>query len=154
MSTPKKFGLLMQVFMSIIPSVALSILLPLLATGGVTFLVFLEGFGVSYVISLAVGLILPLIKWGDGLAAACNTKVGSFLGRLISTAVQTIIFVTILTLAMVAYNIGFPPYFFAAWLKFYPLALAIVYVLNILSAPLFLMLTKKILHIPETQVNS
>ena len=146
----KKFDLIVGLWLSIVLSVVLSILLPIVSIGFVNWPIFLEGFGVSFVISFVLGAVIPLNMLGGKLAAACGARPFSFPGQLISTVVSTLIMATIMSLCMVFYFLPPParPHFIFAWLKVYPYALASIYLSSLIFAPVGVAMAKKICKVP------
>lgn len=150
----KNFGLIVQIWMSLAISTVLSIMMPLMAVGTITGAVFFKGLIISFVISIVLCIVIPAKKWGDALAATCKAKPHSFMESLISAAVQTIIYATIITLCMVAINAGVGPHFIYAWLSIYPAALAAVYVVSLIFAPVAVSITKSMCGIKSMGTES
>ncbi len=144
MINPKHFGTIVHFFVSLVISIILSILLPLMAMGTVTATGFFKDLVISFLIAFILGMIFPIRKWGDSLAGVFKLKPDSFPAALVSTAVQTIIYATVLTLSMISINAGIGPHTIPAWLHVYPFALVIIYIISLICAPLGVMLARKL----------
>ena len=98
-----------MIMMSVLMGFTMSLCLSLLGTGmsgHFTVSAWLFSFGVSFVISLIIGFIVPMKKVSD---AACN-KAGiipeSFKGNLLSSLISNVIYTPVITIAMVVLMVG------------------------------------------------
>lgn len=148
MLIPKKFDVIVAAFISLVNSVILSILLPFIAVGYIKWEIFLKGFAISYVISLLLSLVIPAVHWGEQLAVACKTKPFSLCWRMISTIMPTLVFATMMSLCMVAVNVGIGPYTITAWLAVYPYALITIYVSSLIATPISVTIAKRLCGVP------
>lgn len=96
----KKIGILMAVFMGIIMSFSLSLVGTLLS-GHFEIPAWLISFGISLVISLAIGFIVPMKKIGDAVCAKCKVAPNSMEGNKISGLISDLIYTPLITVVMV-----------------------------------------------------
>lgn len=64
-----KFNLILNLWISLIINISLSIVLPIVAMGTVNLPVFLRGFAIAFPVSTVLVLLLPLNQLGDFIAA-------------------------------------------------------------------------------------
>lgn len=121
-----KFDVILNLWISLIINVALSIVLPAL-NGFLTLKSFIVGFAIAYPVSTIFVFIVPVIVWGAKFALALGIKPDTPGFTVVSTVILALVMGTFMTLLMTAVNAGVGPHFFAAWWSCYPIALAIVY---------------------------
>ena len=144
-----KFDVILNLWISFVINVILSIVLPILAIGFLTPMIFLKGFIIAFIVSTAFVFIVPIVKWSNNFAALFKVRPHTLPSQLISTILLALCLGTLMSLLMTAVNAGAGPYFFAAWLSFYPLALLTVYVSAQIGIWTGIHLAKKICHIPK-----
>ncbi len=127
-----KFDVTLNLWISLIINVALSIVLPAL-NGFLTWGSFLGGFAIAYPVSTIFVFIVPVVAWGGKFAALFGLKPNTPLFTVVSTVVLALIMGTFMTLLMTAVNAGIGPHYFAAWWSCYPLALLTVYLSALLG---------------------
>lgn len=142
-----KFDVILNIWVSLIINVALSIVLPAL-NGFLTWGAFIKGFSVAFPVSTILVFILPVVSWGAKFAMLFRLKPDTPAFTLVSTVILSFIIGTLMTLLMTAINAGIGPHFLAAWWSCYLLALLTVYLSALLGISTGLPLTKKILGIP------
>lgn len=144
-----KFEVILNLWISLIINIVLSIVLPLLAIGFITWGIFLKGFAIAFTVSTVFVFVVPVVKWGDNFAAACKAKPHTLPSQLLSTLILALILGTLMSLLMTAVNAGVGPHFVAAWLSGYPFALLTVYVSALIGIWTGIPLAMKICHIPK-----
>lgn len=145
-----KFNLILNIWISLIINVALSIVLPVIAMGTVNVPIFLKGFSIAFPISTVIVLLIPINRLGDTIASILGLKPQTIPFTLISTAVLSFILGTFMSMLMTYINAGaftglFTPAYFAAWFS----ALLSVYVSAIIGIYTGLPLTMKIYGPPK-----
>ncbi len=103
----KKVGLLMNVFMGVTMSIFLSFVgnfMGFLQSGKFSVIGYLINVGISTVISLIIGFIVPIKKFGDGAVRAAKLQPHSIKARLLESLISDCIYTPILSLCMVAYE--------------------------------------------------
>jgi hypothetical protein len=147
-----KFDVILNLWVSIVISLILSFVLPMIATGHLTVAEYCSGFAVSLVVSFVLVMFLPVVKLGDMFAAKCGAKPFTLPRQLLTTIVLALIMGTIMSLFMTWWGVrvipGWQNFFFGAWLKAFPWALLVIYVSANISLWTGIPLTKKILGIP------
>ncbi|WP_321508460.1 hypothetical protein [uncultured Methanoregula sp.] len=146
-----KFEIIIALWMSLVLCTVVSFFMPVINLGSVSLHMFLEGFILSFVISMTASLVLPLKPWGDGIAAACKIQPPGLLHHLVSTAVVALIMATIMSLFMVWYFLPpvARPYFLTGWLKQFPYFLILIYLSGLVAGPVGIWIAKKGCHLPE-----
>lgn len=98
----KKVGIIMSLLMGVTMSFCLS-LTGILSSGAKFDLKqFLISFGASTVISILIGIIVPMRKIEDGAVKAMKLKERSIPASLVSAFISDLIYTPIITLAMIA----------------------------------------------------
>ncbi len=144
----KKIGLQMNILMAVTLSFCLS-LLGNLTSGHFTWRGFLMSFGISTIISLIIGFLVPMKKVEDGLVRKCGLEERSLPARLLSTLVSDLIYTPILTFSMVfmaykqatAHGSKMP--FLPSFIKSLILSLIVAYIIIFIVTPLFLKFVMK-----------
>ncbi|MBO7474627.1 MAG: hypothetical protein J6U00_11655 [Ruminococcus sp.] len=144
----KKVGLQMSILMAVTLSFCLS-LLGTLSSGHFTVPGFLMSFGISTVISLIIGFLVPMKKLEDGLVRKCGIEEHSLPARLLSTLVSDLVYTPILTFSMVfmaykqatAHGSNMP--FLPSFIKSLILSLIVAYIIIFIVKPLFLKFVMK-----------
>ena len=144
----KKVGLQMNILMAVTLSFCLS-LLGTLSSGHFTVPGFLMSFGISTVISLIIGFLVPMKKLEDGLVRKCGIEEHSLPARLLSSLVSDLIYTPILTFSMVfmayrqatAHGSKMP--FLPSFIKSLILSLIVAYIIIFIVKPLFLKFVMK-----------
>ncbi|MDR1965759.1 MAG: DUF2798 domain-containing protein [Synergistaceae bacterium] len=144
MKTPDKFGVILNVWISLVINVVLSILLPIIAMGFIDATIFLKGFAIAFTVSTIFIFVVPVVKAGDRFAALLGAKPFTIPAQMLSTVVVALSLGTLMTLLMTAVNAGVGPHFVAAWLKCYWKALLAVYMSALAGIWTGIPLTKKI----------
>lgn len=142
-----KFDVILNIWISLIINIALSIILPAL-NGFLTWVAFIKGFAVAFPVSTVLVFILPVVSWGAKFAMLFKLKPATPAFTFVSTIILSFIIGTLMTLLMTAINAGIGPHFYAAWWSCYLLALLTVYLSALLGIFTGLPLTKKILGVP------
>ena len=143
-----KFDVILNLWISLIINVALSIILPLIAMHTVTWPIFLKGFAIAFPVSTLFVMLLPIVALGNKFAVACKTKPGSPLFTILSTLILALLMGTFMSLLMTAVNAGVGPHFIGAWLSCDPLALLTVYLSALLGIWTGLPLTMRLVGPP------
>lgn len=144
----KKVGLQMSILMAVTLSFCLS-LMGTLSSGHFTVPGFLMSFGISTVISLIIGFLVPMKKLEDGLVRKCGIEEHSLPARLLSTLVSDLVYTPILTFSMVfmaykqatAHGSNMP--FLPSFIKSLILSLIVAYIIIFIVKPLFLKFVMK-----------
>lgn len=144
-----KFEIILNLWISLVINIVLSIALPLLSIKFITLGIFLKGFAIAFTVSTIFVFIVPVVKWGENFAVACKAKPHTISSQLLSTLVLAMILGTLMSLLMTAVNAGMGPYFFAAWLSLYAYVLLVVYVSALIGIWTGIPLTMKICRIPK-----
>lgn len=103
----KKVGLLMNIFMGVTMSIFLSFVgnfIGFLQSGKFSVIGYLIGVGISTVISIILGFIVPIKKIGDGAVRAAKLQPHSIKARLLESLISDCIYTPVLSLCMVAYE--------------------------------------------------
>ena len=127
-----KFDVILNLWISLVINVALSIVLPAL-NGFLTLGSFLSGFAIAYPVSTIFVFLVPVVAWGGKFAGLFGLRQGTAMFTIVSTIVLALIMGTFMTLLMTAVNAGIGPHYLAAWWSCYPLALLTVYLSALLG---------------------
>lgn len=101
----KKVGICMNILMGASMSIILSFVGTM--TGGhFSIPSWLISFGISFVISLVIGFLIPIKKLGDALCMKCKVNPNSMKGNFLSAVVSDLIYTPIITIAMVVIMLG------------------------------------------------
>ncbi|MPN07570.1 hypothetical protein SDC9_154841 [bioreactor metagenome] len=122
-----KFSVVLDLWISLVINVILSIVLPLLAIGMITPAIFLKGFVIAFIVSTAFVFIVPVIRWGDHFAALFKVKPHTLPSQLISSLLTALCLSLLMSALMTAVFAGIGPWFLDAWLPIYPYAFLAVY---------------------------
>lgn len=144
-----KFDLVLNLWISVIINVALSIALPLIAMGTLTWPIFLRGFAIAFPVSTILVLVLPVVPLGNRFACALGAKPNTPVFTMFSTLVLALILGTLMSLLMTAVNAGIGPWFVSAWLSCYPMVLLTVYLSALLGIFTGVPATMKMVGPPE-----
>lgn len=149
-----KFNLILNIWISLIINIALSIVLPLVAMGTVTFPIFLKGFCIAFPISTITVLLIPLNRLGDILASKLGLKPQTIPFTCVSTAVLSLILGTFMSMLMTYVNAGaytglFTSAYFAAWFSAWGWALLSVYISALVGLYSGLPLAMRISEMPK-----
>jgi len=144
-----KFDVVVDIWISIVINIALSIVLPLVALHMITWGIFFKGFAIAFVVSTAFVFIVPVIQWGGKFAGALGAKPHSIPSQLLSTIIVALVLGTFMTLLMTAVNAGIGPHFFFAWLSCYPYALLAVYISALIGIWTGVPIAMKICGVPQ-----
>ena len=82
-----KLDLILNAWISLLIGAVLSICLPIIVKGSVSFGEFLMGTVVSGVLGFLIVLFIPIIPWGFAFAAACGAKPRTLKHQLLTTIV-------------------------------------------------------------------
>ena len=149
-----KFNLTLNIWISLIINVALSIVLPVVDIGTVNLPIFLKGFGIAFPVSTIIVLLIPLNQLGDAIASKLGLKPQTIPFTLVSTAILALILGTFMSMLMTYVNAGaftglFTPAYFAAWFSAWGWALLAVYVSALIGIYTGLPLTIKLCGPPQ-----
>lgn len=123
-----KFDVILNIWISLIINIVLSIVLPLVAIGFINAAIFFKGFAIAFTVSTLLVFLVPVAKWGRDVASAFKLKPLTLPYQLVSTLILALILGTLMSLLMTAVNAGTGPQFISAWLSCYLWALLSVYV--------------------------
>lgn len=151
MFTKKAFGLVLNFWFAFFLAIVMSLVMAYANAGFIAFPGILVNMLEGLVIGFVAGTILPINKWAGKLALKCGTLEGSIPFRLVTTFVNTLYFCTVLSFSFTALEIGFPPYFFRAFIGGLPLALASGYLAALLVTPLSVWLADKMTNKPSLE---
>lgn len=101
----RMIGMKMCILMGFTMSVILS-LVGTATSGHFTVPSWLISFGISLVISLVIGFVVPVNKLGDMACRKCKAEPRSLKGNLISSLVSNLIYTPIITILMVTVMVG------------------------------------------------
>ena len=138
-----RFDVILNLWISFVINVVLSIVLPALV-GMLSFGTFLKGFLIAFTVSTILVFLIPVVDWGRKFASLFGLKPGTPVFTLVSTIVLALFLGTIMTLLMTAVNAGIGPHFFAAWWSCYGIALLTVYLSALVGIFTGIPLTKAI----------
>ena len=149
-----KIGMLMSLFMGITLSICLSLTGLLTSGQPFTALDVLINFGISFVISMVIGFIVPMKKVGDSAVRSAKLRPGSWGARFLESLISDRIYTPLITVAMVtiAYfnvmshipeGVAGPPYV-PMLIKSLLISLGVGYVLIFIFMPLYLKLSMKL----------
>ena len=127
-----KFDIILNIWISLIINVALSIVLPAL-NGVLSFGSFIYGFAIAFPVSTIFVFLVPVVAWGAKFAGLFKLQPNTPAFTVVSTLVLALIMGTFMTFLMTAVNAGIGPYFFAAWWSCYGIALLTVYLSALLG---------------------
>jgi len=123
-----KFDTVMDLWISLVLNIIMSIALPLIALHFITWGIFFKGFVIAFVVSTIFVFIVPIVKWGNKFAAALGAGPNTLVSQLLSTIIVALVLGTLMTMLMTAVNAGIGPHFLGAWWSCYPYALVVVYI--------------------------
>ena len=103
-----KFDVILNLWISSVINVVLSIVLPALV-GMLSFGTFLKGFVIAFTVSTILVFLIPVVDWGAKFASLFGLKPGTAGFTLVSTIVLALFLGTIMTLLMTAVNAGIGP---------------------------------------------
>lgn len=101
----RMIGIKMNILMGLTMSIILSFVGTILG-GHFSIPAWLVSFGISLVISLVIGFIVPIKKLGDGLCDKCKVNPQSMKGNLLSALLSDFIYTPIITIIMVVVMLG------------------------------------------------
>lgn len=149
-----KFNLILNLWISLIINISLSIVLPLVAMGTVNLPVFLKGFAIAFPVSTVLVLLLPLNQLGDFIAGKLGLQPQTIPFTFASTAVLSFTLGTFMSMLMTYINAGaftglFTPAYFSAWFSAWGWALLSVYTSALIGLYTGLPLTMKLCGKPK-----
>lgn len=100
-----KCKLIFTLLMNVPVALSISLTAQLLATGTVNINLLLLNFGLAYIISFFVGMLLPVAKWGVGFAMACKAKPDTLKFGLLVNVVVNFVYVLINCLILTYFNV-------------------------------------------------
>jgi hypothetical protein len=103
----KKSGIVYLIALSFLMSVALGAIVPAINTGSVTFKGFAIIFGISFILTIVLGLALPIPKLNAWFCMSLHQDPHTGLGKILSTLFSTTLFMFIITFVMVGVLTGF-----------------------------------------------
>lgn len=86
-------------------AIAISLTAQLLATGTVNIKLLLINFALAYAISFAVGMFIPVEKWGVGFAMACKAKPDTLKFGLLVNIIIDLVYVIVNCLILTYFNV-------------------------------------------------
>jgi hypothetical protein len=150
----KKVGIIMSVLMGVTMSFCLSLTNSIVSADKFDMTQFLISFGASAVLSLIIGLIVPMKKVEDGACKAMKLRENSVPAKLVSAFISDIIYTPILTLSMIiivrkmvmkmSHGHAVLPSFATMFIKSFILSLAVAYIIILIVTPIFLKLSLKL----------
>ena len=149
MKKPSKFDTILNLWISLIINVVLSIVLPLAAIGFISLPIFLKGFALAFTVSTLIVFVVPIVDWGAAFALKCGARPMTLRFTLLSTLVLAFCLGTFMSLLMTAVNAGMGPHFMAAWLSCYHWVLLSVYMSAVAGIITGVPLTKKLCGLPN-----
>ncbi len=144
-----KFSVVMDLWISIVLNVILSIVLPLLAVGFITPGMFFKGFAIAFIVSTAFVFLVPIVKWSDNFAGLFKLKPHTLPSQLVSTALTALCLSLLMSSLMTAVFAGVGPWFLGAWLHIYPYAYLTVYISLQIALFTGLPIAKRICGVPN-----
>lgn len=147
-----KFDIILTIWISIVISIVMSAVLPVLAIGWDTvrhffFQIFIKGFLISFPLSTLFVLFVPVQKLAGAFASALKAKPMTIPFHLLSTIVTAICVGTLMSFVMIAVNAP-PDQILNQWLPNWPKAIVVVYISALIGVSTGIPLTKKICGIP------
>lgn len=155
----KKVGLLMNIFMGVTMSICLSFVgnfMGFLQSGKFSVVGYLINVGISTVISLIIGFVVPMKKLGDGAVRAAKLKPHTIKARLLESLISDCIYTPALSLCMVAYEyftmrahaapeaLEHMPGFFQMFIGSFLACMVVGYILIFIFTPVYLKLSMKL----------
>ena len=132
-----KLDLILNAWISLLIGSVLSICLPIIVKGSVSFGEFLMGTAVSGVLGFLIVLFIPIIHWGFAFAAACGAKPRTLKHQLLTTIVLALCIGVFMSAFMNWLGMrGVPDYqkiFLGVWLHALPWALLVIYIMANIS---------------------
>lgn len=150
----KKIGRQMSIYMGVTLSFFLS-LVGTLTSGHFTVPGWLSSFVVSTVISLLIGLVVPMKKVTDSVNAKCGMQPGKLSTRCLESLISDLIYTPIITFVMVflAYKIatshGAKMPFLPMFLSSLVICMVVGYILIFVFTPFYMKLVMKKNGIPQ-----
>lgn len=105
MNMSTKCKVIYTLIMNIPVALSISLTAQLLATGTVVANLLLINFALAYVISFAVGMLLPVGKWGVGFAMACKAKPDTLKFGLLVNVIINFVYVVVNSLILTFFNV-------------------------------------------------
>lgn len=150
----KKVGIIMSVLMGVTLSFCLSLTGNLTSGEGFQLVPFLLSFAASTVISLLIGLIVPMKKVEDGAVKAMKLNERSMPANLVKALVSDLIYTPVITLAMIILvralvmkmshgHAQLPP-FAVMFIKSLIISLVVAYIIILIVTPVFMKLSFKL----------
>lgn len=150
----KKVGIIMSLLMGVTMSFCLSLTGNLTSSEGFQLMPFLISFAVSTVISILIGIIVPMRKLEGGAVSALKLKEHSLPAKLVSALVSDLIYTPVITLAMIILarkmamkmsngHAQLPP-FGVMFVKSLIISLIVAYVIILIVTPIYLKLSMKL----------
>jgi hypothetical protein len=102
----RKFGVVYLIALSFFMSFALAMIVPAINTGKVTLAAFGTIFGISFVLTIILGLVLPIAKLSSWFSRSLHQEPNTGLGKIFGTAFATTLFMFIITFVMIAVLTG------------------------------------------------
>jgi uncharacterized membrane protein len=102
----KKTGIVYLIALSFFMSAALAVIVPAINTGAVTMLAFGIIFVISFVMTVFLGVVLPIPRMSAWFCRSLSQDPHTGLGKILSTMFATTLFMLIITFVMVAVLTG------------------------------------------------
>lgn len=139
-----KKQLIFDLFQDLVVGLSITLTVSLRLNAFSTFGGFVLDWMIAFLINYAVGLIIPTFKIASFFAKLMKVEEKSRIFGVIITLVNSIVFVTVISVAMFAIKIGFNPMFLTALLRTYPFTLPVAFVVGYLMSPLSRLLADKL----------
>lgn len=128
------FPHVMLFFIALIMVSIMATVMTLVNTGTIVFPELLKSIGIGMVIAIVLGELVPVIKWADAFAIGlCKRKPGSLGHILLQNLIMSLFYGIIMSLIFTYIGIGYPPYFWKAWLGGLPLGMLVGYVAGLVA---------------------
>jgi hypothetical protein len=102
----KKFGIVYLIFLSLFMSAVLGLVVPAINTGSASLPGFAIIFGLSFVLTIVLGLAIPIPKLNVWFCKSLHQDPHSGLGKIFSNAFSTTLMMLVITFVMVAVLTG------------------------------------------------
>lgn len=145
----KYAGLVAGFFFSLIISLALSVIMTYVNTGGLSLMPILVTFLEAFLISYIAAMIIPVNKIGGSFAGRFKAEPNTLKYNLLSNIPITMILLLILSFTLTAINVGFNDVFLMAWISGIPVSGIAVYIVSIIITPLVGKMTQVCIKRPE-----
>lgn len=105
MEMSKKCKVIYTLIMNVPVALAIALTAQLLAIGTVKINLLLINFCLAYIISFAIGMLLPAAKWGVSFATVCKAKPDTIQFGLLINVIVNLVYVLINCLILTYFNV-------------------------------------------------